>query len=125
MTWPNNFKTHETIQELTEENLEKMRRAQFKYAAEYLTTRIESYSDSDIDPLPGALELANVLMYSTYDGPSFNIEQLRCHVSHVCCEAPCDLVFAMLFDDDDHLAAYTNRKDPDSWDCMNPETWRD
>lgn len=123
MSWDENFKTRKTIQKLTDENLEQMRRAQFEYTAHYLNRCIESYSDSDIDPLPSALDLAGMLMRNTYDIPLFNIEQLRCQVAHVCCEAPCDLIFAMLFDDDEHLTSYTDRDVPDSWDCINPETW--
>lgn len=117
-----NYELHKTIQKLTDENLEIMRQHQFKYTAEYLTRCIAEYSDSDIDPLPGALFLAYSLMVNTYDICDFNIDQLRLHVTHICCESTCDNIIAMLFDDDDHYDSFADRDTADTWDAINPQT---
>lgn len=120
------FTTHTTITELTEENLELLRAAQFAAAGHALTTHIDGYSDDGFDYLNVTIDLANVLLEASYELEVFTIEQLRYHLAAIAGAADyvADAVYAMLFDDDDHLETYDVQTLPPEYDNVHPSTWK-
>ncbi len=116
-----------TITELTEENLRAMMNAQFLTLADALRdAATNGYSDDDIDYLPTALDLANVLMHADYDGCDFTLEQLRHHIAYIPTDDVAIEIMQMLFDSQEHHDGYElplNVHTPATYDCVNPETW--
>lgn len=115
---------HETITDTTYEAIERLRQAQFEFTAHFLMQHIDGYSDDDIDYIPAALNLAEMLMQNTYDEPGFSLLQLRIHVANVCLDGVSPDVLAMLYDDYDHYESFADNYEHmmANWDYMNPET---
>ena len=110
------FDTYPSITSLDEDIIIAMFNAQLiatSVACQHIASR--GLSDDDTDYLPAALDLTATLMHAYYDGHDFTLDQLRQHIACIPLDDISPELIHMLFDDESHLKAYSDR------DITNPE----
>lgn len=115
MTWNDQFAARETITEVTEDNLREMYFAQIAHMRQLCGTIIDNnwYTDSAHDEMTGCLDLLQAFHHLNDAGPdNVTVDLLRRVIDATCCDSVAPLVYALLFDSEDHYFAVGDATPP-------------